>query len=287
VAGQTNLAGSSILAGSSFADDMQLALGDRLAIYSTRHLDEFRRSIRQDQENPSAILPDDFTIRGIFQLGYYEYDANFLVTSLENAQDLLDLEDRVHGLMIMVDDPMLAGRIRQELEQSLGPEFDIVTWMDNSSLLDAVVVEKKVMFIVLFFITIVAAFGIMNSLITFVVNKTREIGLLKTLGASHAQVFGLFLTQSLLVGVSGVAIGCVCGLLGLAYRNEFLDFMRDWTRLELFPASVYGFTQLPALTQVSDIVWICGSALAACLVAAILPVRIAVRLKPIDALRHE
>jgi lipoprotein-releasing system permease protein len=255
--GALDIFGSGIVVGTAFADDMAIGLGDSLAVYSDRHLKEFREN--RDGQGDAAPLPDDYTVKGIFDLGYYEYNVSFIVTSLQNAQDLYNLDDNVHGLMTMIDDPFAVQEVRAELLDTLGPEFQIGTWMDNSTFLDAVVVEKNVMFIVLFFITIVAAFGIMNSLITFVVNKTREIGLIKTLGASHAQVLGLFVTQSLIVGVTGVLGGLVFGMLGLSYRNEFLHFMRDWTQMELFPAEIYGFTELPALIVPFDIVLICGS----------------------------
>jgi lipoprotein-releasing system permease protein len=143
------------------------------------------------------------------------------------------------------------------------------------------------MFYLLFFIMIVAAFGIMNSLITFVVQKTREIGVLKALGATRGQVVWLFLSQSLIVGVVGVTAGFGLGMLALHYRNPFLHFMNRMTGLELFPASIYSFTELPALIIPSDILLICSSALVICLLAGAVPAWNAGRLNPVEALRHE
>jgi lipoprotein-releasing system permease protein len=285
VAGDLDLSGSGILIGTNFAQDMGLRVSDRLAVYSNRHLEEFEK--QRDRKEEVAILPEDYTIKGIFDLGYYEFNSSFVITSLANAQDLYNLGDKVHGLMVMVRNPFQVETVKRELLHTLGPGFGVTTWLENSTFLDAVVVEKNVMFIVLFFITIVAAFGIMNSLITFVVNKTREIGMLKALGASNRQVLCLFLSQSLIVGVSGILAGLIFGIVALHYRNEFLHFMRDVTHLELFPASIYGFSELPALVVPSDLILICGTALLACLLAAALPVRIAVKLKPVEALRHE
>jgi lipoprotein-releasing system permease protein len=151
----------------------------------------------------------------------------------------------------------------------------------------AVLVEKNVMLYILFFIVIVAAFGITCTLITFIVMKTREIGLMKALGASNGQVMWVFLGQSLIVSVLGVAAGVSLGLLAIAYRNEFLNFMRRSTGLELFPADVYNFSQLPALLVPRDIIIICGGSLIICLLAAAFPARYASRLSPVEALRHE
>src|ERR1041384_3500797 len=109
------------------------------------------------------------------------------------------------------------------------------------------------MFCILFFIMIVAAFGIMSAQITFVVQKTREIGMLKALGASSFQIMSVFLSQSLMVGVIGVSLGLGLGRLAIGYRNEFLGLMRKVFGYELFPAKLYMFSELPALIVPQDV----------------------------------
>jgi lipoprotein-releasing system permease protein len=220
-------------------------------------------------------------------VGYYEYNANVIVTSLRNAQDLYQLPGKVHGLLVMLRDPYLATGAREELYHALGPEFRISLWSDDNPFLSAVAVEKNVMFFILFFIVIVAAFSIMNSQITFVVQKTREIGVMKALGAARGQIVWLFLGQSLVVGTAGVLAGLGLGTLALAYRNEFLHFLRNTTGLEIFPASIYGFSELPALTQAADLATICVIAILICGLAGVVPAWNAGRLKPVEALRHE
>jgi lipoprotein-releasing system permease protein len=238
--------------------------------------------------NEEAVLPDEFEVRGIFDVGYYEYNISFVVTALEEAQELWVLDNSVHGLMLVLDDPYQASTVARELERTLGPNFGVKTWMEeNSSLLGALVVEKNVMFYLLFFIMIVAALCILSALITFVVQKTREIGMLKALGVTDLQVAGLFLSQSGFVGVVGVAAGFGLGMLLLAYRNGFLHFMNRLTGFELFPAAIYNFNELPALIVPRDIVLICGSALLICLLGGVIPAWRAGRLKPVEALRYE
>jgi lipoprotein-releasing system permease protein len=240
------------------------------------------------KENEVAILPDDYVVRGIFEVGYYEYDANVIVTSLRNAQDLYQVPGKVHGLLVMLTDPYLAPVVRAKLQRALGPDYRITMWTEeNARILTALVVEKNVMFYLLIFIVIVAAFGIMNSQITFVVQKTREIGMLRALGATGSQIRWLFLSQSLIIGIIGVSSGFALGRLALAYRNEFLHFMNRMTGLELFPAEIYAFTELPALIVSTDIMLICGSALVICVLAGFIPAWTASRLKPVEALRHE
>ena len=158
---------------------------------------------------------------------------------------------------------------------------------ENANLLNALMVEKNVMFYLLFFIMIVAALCILSALITFVVQKTREIGMLKALGATDLQVSLVFLSQGALVGAVGDLAGYGLGMLALAYRNEFLHFMNRMTGFELFPASIYGFTELPALIFPRDILLICGSAWVICILGGVIPAWRAGRLKPVEALRYE
>ncbi len=283
VFGKFDLEDRGVVVGVEFAHLMHLHLGDRLAIYSPQSLERMEKS-----QGKEAVLAEDFTVRGIFDVGYYEYNANVIVTSLEEAQGLYQVDNTVHGLFVMLHDPYKANQVRSQLEKVLGPDYQINLWTEeNSGILNALVVEKNVMFYLLFFIMIVAAFGIMNSLITFVVQKTREIGVLKALGATRGQVLWLFLSQSLTVGLAGVLAGLGLGILALRYRNEFLHFMNRLTGFELFPSAIYSFTELPALTDARDIALICGSALVICLLAGLVPAWIAGRLRPVEALRHE
>jgi lipoprotein-releasing system permease protein len=143
------------------------------------------------------------------------------------------------------------------------------------------------MFYLLFFIMIVAAFGIMSAQITFVVQKTREIGMLKALGASRLQIMLVFMSQSMVVGVMGVLAGFGLGILAVSYRNEFLFLMRRLLNFELFPEKLYMFSKLPAVIVPQDVALICGASLIICILAGLLPALNAARLHPIDALRHE
>src|SRR4029077_4241447 len=136
---------------------------------------------------------------------------------------------------------------------ALGHGYIVQTWHESApDIFNALATEKNMMFYTLFFIMIVAAFGIVNCQITFVVQKTREIGILKALGATNRQVLLLFLSQSVYVGGLGVGLGLAAVILALPYRNQFLDFMRHATRSELLPASIYHVYDLPAEIQTTD-----------------------------------
>jgi lipoprotein-releasing system permease protein len=286
IEGKFDLSGRGLLVGNNFARNLNLRIGDRLSIYSAREIKKMKAG--RDKNEDTAIMPDDYEVRGIFDVGYYDYDARVIVVSLDNAQDLYDLGDSVHGLLVMLQDPYQAPAVRHELNGVLGPDYAITTWTEeNSAILGALIVEKNVMFYLLFFIVIVAALCILSAQITFVVQKTREIGMLKALGATNLQVSGVFISQSAIIGVLGVLAGYGLGILALAYRNEFLHFMNHWTGWELFPASIYGFSELPAIIATRDIALICGSSFVICILGGVLPAIRAGRLKPVEALRYE
>lgn len=290
VEGTNDVRGNRMLVGRDFARKLELEVGDRLEVFSLRDLrrvhDVMKRT--KGQKLDEGYLPTEYEISGIFDVGYYEFNDLFIVTSLANAQDMYDLGDSVQGLMVMLEDPDESVRVRQELGPILGEGYYISTWQEeNAGILDALLVEKNVMFYLLFFIMIVAAFGIMSALITFVVQKTREVGILKALGASSGQIMWIFFSQSLLVGIMGVIVGLGTGILAVSYRNEFLFFLRRVTNFQLFPAEIYNFTELPALVDPGDIVIICGGSLVICLLAGLFPAWYAGRMKPVDALRHE
>ncbi len=284
--GAFDVSRNGVLIGSQFARMLGLRVGDRVNIYSARIFRKMKESHAKGEQE--LALPDEYTVRGIFEVGFWEYDYGFIIASLGDAQDMYELGEDVHGLLVMLDDPYKATEIGLKLLTQLGGHYRVTTWEDeNRHLLDALVVEKKMMFYISFFVVIVAAFGITSVLITFVVQKTREIGMLKALGATSGQVMWLFLTQSFVVGILGVCSGLGLGVLAVSWRNEFLEFMRRLTQMDLFPPDIYVFNQLPAHIKFGDVAIICGGSLVICVLAGLFPAWNAGRLRPVDALRHE
>jgi lipoprotein-releasing system permease protein len=287
-AGSFDVNDRGLLIGTEFAQNMRLEVGDRVSIYSVGELKKWQKSIEEKHEKVSMSAGVEFEVRGIFDVGYFDYNAAVVVTSLRDAQDLYDLGNSVHGIMVMLKEPNRAPQVAQELEAALGPKFRTTTWMEeNANILNALVVEKNVQFVVLFFTMIVAALCILSALITFVIQKTREIGMLKALGATDLQVAGLFLSQGAFVGAIGDIAGYCFARLALAYRNEFLHFMDRVFGFSLFPPSIYQFTELPALILARDSLLICGSAWIICILGGVIPAWRAGRLKPVEALRYE
>ena len=287
VSGELDLGRRSLVIGADMARDLELSVGDKVSVLSERHLRKMREQEKKGKE--TAIPPDEYEVRGIFDAGHYEFNSLFVFISLDRAQALFGLEDNdeIHNLTVAIRDPFHAADVAQELQQRLGLGYRVSTWMEQSSIMQAVAVEKNMMFYILFFIVLVAAFGITCTLITFIMMKTREIGLMKAIGASSGQIMRVFLAQSIIVSTLGVLAGFGLGLLAVSYRNDFLHFMRRTTGAQLFPADVYGFSQLPALIVPMDLVIIGGGSLLICLLAAAFPAWHASRLNPVEALRHE
>jgi len=287
ISGVFDLSDKGLVIGRDYAANNGLEVGDRLAIYSPESLEKAEATA--GKTNAEVALAEDFTVRGIFDVHFPDFNSSIIVASLDDTRDLLSMPDNaVQGLQIKLRDPFKADEAAAQLQGVLTNNFTVQTWREATpDIFNALATEKEMMFYTLFFIMIVAAFGIVNCQITFVVQKTREIGILKALGASNRQILWLFLSQSVIVGVLGVGLGLAVAMLALHYRNEFLDFMRHVTQSELLPASIYHVYDLPADIQTPDVLRICGTAFAACVLAGLFPAWKASRLQPVEALRHE
>ena len=278
VKGEFSVGYGEIVIGRDLALRLGLDVGDTLLVYSPQNF------VSQDE----LRLPEELTVSGIFDVGMWEFDANVVLTSLATARSIYDVEQGVHNIQIMTENPMEAPRIARELQQKLGPYFDSRSWIDlNRQMFTALQTEKNMMFFLLIFITIFAAFGITNTLITLTVQKTHEIGLLKALGFSNRRIVGIFLWIGAVQGVIGTGLGLGLGLLALKYRNEMLNFISSQFRVDLLPKELYQLSQIPAHTTTSDVVTVCATVLVICTLAGLVPAWRAARLEPVEALRNE
>ncbi len=288
VRGTLDVSGNGAVIGRDFAEGMGLDIGDRIAVSGPKALEKFEKSNKTNAP-AEGYVPEEYVIRGIFDVGFADFNSQIVITSIENAEELLGLEEgSVHGLQVKLKDPFDADTVARQLKDELGENYSARTWKQlNPEIFSALAVEKNMMFFLLFFIMIVAAFGIVNCQITFVVQKTREIGILKALGAGSRQVLWIFLSQSVVVAVLGVGLGFGLALLAIHYRNEFLTFMRHVTNMPLLPSSIYQVYELPASVEPLDVIVICGTAFLACVLAGLFPAWKASRLQPVEALRYE
>ncbi len=299
IAGKLDLTGNNAVLGSELARTLGVNVGDTITVYSPGNLGEVLEQIdklkgstgtkKGDIESlRQLVLPTELTVSGIFESGRYLYDSEFLLVPLHIGQELYGLGGSVHGLSVRTVDPNRAAEIKDELRPNLPDEISCVTWMDlNRQLFDAIAMERHVMFFLLMFIILVAAFGIMNTLITVTVQKTREIGVLKALGARTWQIVSVFLAQGMVVGIIGVASGLLLGMTLIRWRNEVSAWLSSALGVEIFPRSVYQFNEIPAEIVPTDVAMICICAFVICSLAALIPAWIASRLDPVRALRCE
>jgi lipoprotein-releasing system permease protein len=301
ISGKLDLDGDHAVLGSEVARALGVRVGDVITVYSPGNLGQVLEQLDRMKGKGGKgakggdidslrqmVLPTELTVTGIFESGRYQYDSEFLLIPLHVGQELYGLGGAVHGLAIRTTDPDRAAEIREGMRDRLPEEISCVTWMEmNKQLFDAIAMERHVMFFLLMFIILVAAFGIMNTLITVTVQKTREIGVLKALGARTWQVISVFLAQGMVVGVIGVACGLGLGMSLIRWRNEVSQWLASVLGVEIFPRSVYQFNEIPAEVVPADVFLICVSAFLVCSLAALIPAWIASRLDPVKALRCE
>lgn len=296
--GDLDLDADDCIVGSELAGRLGVVVGDTIEVYSPPNLDAIQEALKNAENNANnkaaidkvreLTLPQELTVKGIFASGRYAFDNEFIIVPMHIMQEAYSLGNGVHGIEVKTSNPMTVDRVRDEINQTIDPRFHASTWIDrNSELFDAIKVEKVTMFFVLMFVIIVAAFGIMSTLITTTVQKTREIGLLKAIGAQTGQIRGIFFAQGMIVGFFGTLIGLGCGILAVQYRNELRDFLSNTLNIPIFPASVYQFSEIPAEIVPQDILIICVSGFLMCSIAALIPAYFAARLDPVKALRHE
>ena len=298
--GKLDLEGESTVLGIELARKLQASIGDKITVYSPGNVGQMLDTIKklenttgEDEKKAvdelrDVILPKELTVTGIFETGHYLHDSEFLLVPVYTGQELYGLGDALHGITVKTDNPYGAERVKQAIQQFLEPPQYAQTWIDmNRQYFEAVRLERTVMFFLLFFIVVVAAFGIMSTLITVTVQKRREIGIMKALGANIAQIIWIFLGQGTVVGLFGTLTGLGLGMTLIRYRNEFSHWLASTLHIEIFPREVYQFSSIPAEVIPRDVAIICISAFFICSVASLIPAYFAARLDPVKALRYE
>ena len=249
---------------------------------------------------PSAGSPpkaawDNFTVVDFYESKMSEYDSSFVFVPIGKLQELRGMFDPMTGIGLVnsIQIRLKPGAdgvaVRDKLREAFAPELYVIqTWRDKQGpLLAAVQMETAILNVLLFLIIAVAGFGILAIFLMIVIEKTRDIGILKSLGASPGGVMGIFLAYGLSLGLVGSGVGLVLGLLFVKYINEIADILGWIMGHELFSPDVYYFFKIPTVVDPVTIAWIVSGALAIAVLASVLPALRAAMLHPVEALRYE
>jgi lipoprotein-releasing system permease protein len=270
----------SIVLSSILANTLGVGVGDTVSVYSPLALERAKRN--------ELLLPRDVRVAGIFAVGHQQLDSSTVLCSLRLMQDLYGLEQRVHGYNVRLSPGADEYAVAAALNRALPAETRALTWFESNADFQAVIsFERNMIFFLLTFIIVVAAFSITSSLLVTVVRKTREIGLLGAMGGRARHVAACFCVQGLVIGVAGTALGLGFGFGLLYYRNAIVHLIAGLTMGQEVFEKFYQFSSLPKHTEPRDVVLIILFSIAASTVAGLIPAWRAARLKPVEALRSE
>lgn len=259
-----------IILGKELAKSLNLRIGDQVQLISPRGM-----------LSPIGPLPGmkRFQVVDFFTSGMYEFDGTFAYVRLEDAQRLQKTEGAVTGIEVRVNDVDRAGEIADRIVGDLGFPYWAMDWTQkNRNLFSALKLEKKVMFVILVLIILVAAFNIASSLIMMVMQKTRDIAILKAMGATDRSIRRIFVFKGMVIGMLGTAMGVCLGFL-------LCTILQNYPFIEL-PGDIYYITTLPVKLELLDVLSIAVSALGICFAATLYPAHQASRLDPVEAIRY-
>jgi lipoprotein-releasing system permease protein len=257
-----------VVIGKGIADRFKLKVGDQLRIvvplageYQTQN---FRPKVGQ------------FKVAGVINYGRYDFDSRYMVMALKDVQSFAEVGSRITGYRLLLNDPGKARKVAQLLIEKYSPNLWARDWMDvNPNLFEAALLEKQILFFVLMILVVAAAFNVTNTLFISVVQRYRDISVLKTLGATNKFVAMIFTAQGLIVGGLGALVGILVGLL--------LCEAFDWSqrRWQIIPADVYKLDHIQLQVQWLDLFFILGATLVVCFIATLDPARRGARISPI------
>jgi len=239
-------------------------------------------------QSDEILLPEELRVAGIFSVGMYQIDSGYILTDLYTAREVMGLRDGVHGLQVQGRDVMAADALAERIAGVAGSRYVSLSWMRmNQTLFNALSMEKGMMFFLLAIISLVASFLVCCTLIMVSVQKTREIGLLKSMGFRNRTVMGIFMCYGLIQGVAGILLGNGTGLLVLHFRQQILDGLSKLLGFDVLPKELYFLDGLPARVELREVLWINGLVLILCLVGGLIPAGLAARKHPVEAMRHD
>ena len=263
IIGTLEVGKDSVVVGKELAWRLNLTLGDEISLISA-----------------ASPKPRPFKIVGIFSSGMFDYDMNLVFTSLQGAQEFYAVEGTAGGIGVKVDDAYKADDIRDDIQSSIGFGYWARSWSDlNKNLFAALKLEKITMFIILALIVLVACFNIVSTLIMMVMEKTKDIGILKAIGATNARIRNIFVLNGFFIGFLGTLLGAVGGFT-TCYLLKTYEFIK-------LPRDIYYIDRLPVNLNIMDAGTVIVAAIFISLVSTLYPAWQAAKMEPVEALRYE
>jgi len=260
-----------IIIGKELASNLGVLLNDMINVVSP-----------VGEIGPMGMLPKvkQFRVVGIFEIGMFEYDANLVLTAMKPAQEFFGFKDSISGIELRLKDIYKAPEVKKQLQESLGLRYLVLDWMQmNKNLFSALKLEKFAMFVILVLIILVASFNIISNLIMNVIEKSREIAILKAIGATNKSIMTIFMLQGLFIGLIGTCTGMTGGYLLGVILNKY--------QIIKLPADVYYLSHLPVKMSLFDFGIVSLSAIIISFVATLYPAWQAAKLNPVEPLRYE
>lgn len=268
-----------LLVGKELAKHLNLFLGDKVNVISP-----------MGNITPLGMMPrmKAFKVVGIFNTGMFEYDSTLAYVSIGQAQRFFDLGDTVTGIQLKVADVYHTGELSRTINSEMGIGFYARDWMQmNKNILFALKTEKIVMFIILTLIVLVAAFGIASTLFMVVMEKTRDIAILKSMGATGSSIMKIFVLEGLIIGIIGTILGVASGLLVALNLEPIINVIQKVSGQNFFSKDIYYLDHFPSLVVRSDVILISVTAILISFLATLYPAWQASRMLPVEALRYE
>ena len=271
--------GNSVIVGSRLANKMGIVPGDEITLISPN-----------GKVTAFGTVPrmKSYRVIGTFEVGMFEYDANYIFMPLEAAQTYFGMKGAVSHIDVTLDDDSMLRPVRRAIEESIGGGAYVFDWKQtNAAFFNAIDVERNVMFLILTMIILVAAFNIITGLIMLVKDKGRDIAVLRTMGAGKGAIMRIFFLDGAFIGVVGTILGVSLGLL-VCYNIETIrQFLEGLSGRELFSAEIYFLSKLPAKVDVTEVIVVASISLLLSFLATLYPAYRAAKFDPVEALRYE
>ena len=268
-----------VILGYRLAQRLNLSVGDYISLISPNVM-----------ETAIGVLPikQNFMVGGFFDIGMYEYDNNFIFIPWEKAEKFLSTKQIAHGIEIFLQNPKTTQNVHLDLNTKLDESFTIIDWKKrNSSFMNALDVEKNVMFVILTLIILVATFNIISSMIMLVQTKKSDIALMRTMGASKYLIIRIFMLTGSIIGILGTIIGAILGIIVSINIETIRNFISTLFEKELFSPQIYFLSTLPSNINFNEVFVVMGLSVSLTLLASMFPAWKASKISPAEALRYE